>query len=170
MEYFYGVRSEWRLEEEINYNMAYKWFCRMKLAEKAPGTTTLSVNRKRRFREIFNEILHQAIEKGLMGGLILYTDSTHIKAKANKHKKTTVVVERTPKAYLEELDEVTDRDDRELDKKPFDKKDDDGTPPPREVQRSKSEPASGQWHREGKPDGFHYSEHRTVDRKHNIMW
>ena len=37
-------------------------------------------------------------EKGLVGGTILYTDSTHVKAKANKHKKTTVVVERTPKA------------------------------------------------------------------------
>lgn len=48
------------------------------------------------------------MEKGLVGGTILYTDSTHIKAKANKHKKTTVVVERTPKAYLEELDEAID--------------------------------------------------------------
>ena len=71
--------------------------------------TTLSVNRKRRFRDnnipeqIFNEILRQAMEKGLVGGTILYTDSTHVKAKANKHKKMTVVVERTPKAYLEEL-------------------------------------------------------------------
>ena len=65
------------------------------------------------------------MEKGLVGGTILYTDSTHVKAKANKHKKMTVVVERTPKAYLEELDEAIERDRRELGKKPFDKKDDD---------------------------------------------
>ena len=95
--------------------MAYKWFCGLSLTEKAPDATTLSVNRKRRFRDndipehIFNEILRQAMEKGLVGGTILYTDSTHIKAKANKHKKTTVVVERTPKAYLEELDEAIER-------------------------------------------------------------
>ena len=25
--YLYGIRSERRLEEEINYNFAYKWFC-----------------------------------------------------------------------------------------------------------------------------------------------
>ena len=111
--------------------MAYKWFCGLSLTEKAPDATTLSVNRKRRFRDndipeqIFNEILRQAMEKGLVGGTILYTDSTHIKAKANKHKKMTVVVERTPKAYLEELDEAIDRDRKELGKKPFDKKDDD---------------------------------------------
>ena len=106
--YLYGIRSERRLEEEVNYNMAYKWFCGLNLTEKAPDATTLSVNRKRRFRDndipeqIFNEILRQAMEKGLVGGTILYTDSTHVKAKANKHKKMTVVVERTPKAYLEE--------------------------------------------------------------------
>ena len=117
--------------------MAYKWFCGLSLTEKAPDATTLSVNRKRRFRDndipeqIFNEILRQAMEKGLVGGTILYTDSTHIKAKANKHKKTTVVVERTPKAYLEELDEAIERDRKELGKKPFEKKDDDDPPPTR---------------------------------------
>ena len=105
----------------------------------------------------------------MVGGTILYTDSTHVKAKANKHKKITVVVERTPKAYLEELDEAIERDRRELGKKPFDKKDDDDPPPTREVQQSKSDPESGQLHKEGKPDGFHYSEHRTVDSKHNIV-
>ena len=25
--YLYGVKSEARLEEEVNYNIAYKWFC-----------------------------------------------------------------------------------------------------------------------------------------------
>ena len=96
--YLYGIRSERRLEEEINYNMAYKWFCGLSLTEKAPDATTLSVNRKRRFRDndipeqrVFNEILRQAMEKGMVGGTILYTDSTHVKAKANKHKKMTVV-------------------------------------------------------------------------------
>ena len=49
--------------------------------------------------EIFNEILRQCMAKGLVGGGILYTDSTHIKAKANKHKKKLVEVAVTPKAY-----------------------------------------------------------------------
>ena len=71
-----------------------------------------------------------------MGGAILYTDSSHVKAKANKHKKTTVVVERTPKAYPEELDEAIGRDRGELGRK----KDDDPLPT-REV--SKSDPESG---------------------------
>ena len=108
------------------------------------------------------------MEKGLVGGAILYTDSSHVKAKAHKHKKTTVVAERTPKAYSEELDEAIERDRGEPGRKPFDKKDDDNIPPTREVQQSKSDPESGRLHKEAKPDGFHYSEHRTVDGKHNI--
>ena len=74
-----------------------------------------------------------------------------------------MAVERTPKAYLEELDEAIGQDRREVGKKPFDKKDDDDQPADPEISKS------GQLHREGKPDGFHYSEHRTVDSKHNIV-
>lgn len=102
--YLYGIKSEKRLEEEINYNIAYKWFCGLELTEKAPDATTISQNRRRRFRDnniaeqIFNEILRQCIEKGLVGGAILYTDSTHIKAKANKHKKQLIQVTQPPKA------------------------------------------------------------------------
>lgn len=174
--YLYGIKSEARLEEEINYNMAYKWFCGLGLTEKAPDATTISQNRRRRFRdnniaeEIFNEILRQCIKKGLVGGNILYTDSTHIKAKANKHKKNLVMVEETPKAYLEELDAQVDQDREVLKKKPFDRDDDlpVGGGSVKKMQ-SKTDPESGQQSREGKPDGFHYSEHRTVDLKRNVI-
>ena len=174
--YLYGIKSEARLEEEVNYNIAYKWFCGLELTDKAPDATTISQNRRRRFRDnniseaIFNEILRQCIEKGLVGGEILYTDSTHIKAKANKHKKVQVTVEQTPKAYMEELDAQVDRDRIVLGKKPFDRNDEDhrggGTTT---RMQSTTDPDSGQQSRDGKPDGFHYSEHRTVDRKHNVI-
>jgi len=174
--YLYGVKSEIRLEEEVNYNLAYKWFCGLGVTEKAPDATTLSANRRRRFRDnniaeqIFDEILRQAITKGLVSGKVLYTDSTHVKAKANKHRKQTVTVEVTPKEYLKELDAAVDADRQALGKKPFDR--DDGpppSPPTREIQQSTTDPDSGQLHKEGKPDGFHYSEHRTVDSRHNVI-
>ena len=182
--YLYGIKSEVRLEEEINYNIAYKWFCGLDLTEKAPDATTISQNRRRRFRDnnipeqIFNEILRQCIAKGLVGGAILYTDSTHIKAKANKHKKKLVTVERTPKAYLEELDEQVDLDRKVLGKKPFDRDDDHkddsnggsgGNAETTTRMQSTTDPDSGQQSRDGKPDGFHYSEHRTVDSAHNVI-
>ena len=184
--YLYGIKSEARLEEEINYNIAYKWFCGLELTEKAPDATTISQNRRRRFRDnniaeqIFNEILRQCIAKGLVGGAILYTDSTHIKAKANKHKKKLVTVEQTPKAYMAELDEQVDLDRKVLGKKPFERerdndRDDDrrnnggGSSRTTTRMQSTTDPDSGQQSREGKPDGFHYSEHRTVDSSHNVI-
>lgn len=179
--YLYGIKSERRLEEEVNYNMAYKWFCGLGLTEKAPDATTISQNRRRRFRDnniaeqIFNEILRQCIEKGLVGGAILYTDSTHVKAKANKHKREVVTVEKTPKAYLEELDAQVDLDRKALKKKPFDRKgkDNDGDDSTgggtAEQVQSTTDRESGMQCRDGKPDGFYYSEHRTVDSKRNVI-
>lgn len=124
--------------------------------------------------QIFDEILLQCIAKGLVGGEILYTDSTHIKAKANKHKKALVTVDETPKEYMEELDEQIDRDREILKKKPFDRDDNDsdagsgGTGTTTRMV-STTDPESGQQTRDGKPDGFHYSEHRTVDSKNNVI-
>ena len=68
---------------------------------------------------------------------------------------------------MEELDAAIAADRDALGKKPFEKKDDDELPTT-QIQQSKNDPESGQLHKEGKPDGFHYSEHRTVDSKNNI--
>ena len=56
-----------------------------------------------------------------------------------------------------------------LKKKPFDR--DDNPPGGGLVKKMQSttDPESGQQSREGKPDGFHYSEHRTVDLKRNVI-
>ncbi len=173
--YLFGIRSEVRLVQEITFNMAYRWFCGFHITEKIPDHATISANRQRRFQgnniaeQIFNEILRQAQAKGFVDGKLLYGDSTHVKAKANKHKKRSAEVLVTPKAYIKELDAAIDADRQELGKKPFDRDDDDPPPTTRTIQQSTTDPESGQLHKEGKPDGFHYSEHRMVDSKHNII-
>ena len=174
--YLYGIKSETRLAQEVNENIAYKWFLGLGLTEKGPDHATISINRVRRFKDnniaeqIFNEILKQCIKKGLVGGEILYTDSTHIKAKANKHRKQLVEVKESPKEYMKELDEQITEDRAELGKKPIkDKEDDDKPEQPKTRMQSKTDPESGQQNRDGKPDGFHYSDHRTVDSKNNVI-
>ena len=174
--YLYEIKSEVKLAQAVNENIAFKWFLGLKLTEKGPDHATISMNRVRRFRDnniaekIFDEILRQCTEKGLVGGKILYTDSTHIKAKANKHRKMIVTVEETPKEYIEELNEQIDLDRKVLGKKPFNHDDDD--PPPgggKQQAKSLTDPESGQQNRDGKPKGFYYSEHRTVDSKNNVI-
>ena len=177
--YLYGIKSEVKIAQAVNENIAFKWFLGLKLTEKGPDHATISINRVRRFRDnniaeqIFDEILKQCMDKGLVGGAILYTDSTHIKAKANKHRKALVTVDTSPKEYMEELDEQIDLDRESLNKKPFDRNDNDPDSPSgggtAKRMISLTDPDSGQQTREGKPDGFHYSEHRTVDSKNNVI-
>lgn len=63
--------------------------------------------------------------------------------------------------------------DREiLGKKPFKPHGDDDPPPggsKKTKMQSLTDPDAGQQSREGKPEGFHYSEHRTVDSKNNVI-
>ena len=133
--YLYGIKSEVKIAEAVNENIAFKWFLGLKLTEKGPDHATISINRVRRFRDnniaeqIFDEILKQCMDKGLVGGAILYTDSTHIKAKANKHRKALLTVDTSPKEYMEELDEQIDLDRESLNKKPFDRNDNDPDSP-----------------------------------------
>ncbi len=169
--YLYGIKSEVKLAQMVNENIAFKWFLGLKLTEKGPDHATISINRVRRFREnniaekVFDEILRQCVDKGLVGGQVLYTDSTHIKAKANKHKKRLVTVEETPASYMAELDAQIDLDRKVLGKKPFerdddndrDDEDDSNDDPPsggKTKMESTTDPDSGQLSKEGKPEGF----------------
>ena len=74
----------------------------LKLRDKVPDASTLSQNRRRRFaestiyQEIFDEIVLLAVNKGLASGKVLYTDSTHLKANANKNKFDLATVQVKP--------------------------------------------------------------------------
>lgn len=48
--YLFGIRSERRLCEEVHLNLAYRWFCRLDLADRVPDHSTFSKNRHGRFR------------------------------------------------------------------------------------------------------------------------
>lgn len=49
--YCYGIRFERRLCEEVNFNLAYRWFCRLGLEDDVPDHSTFSKNRHGRFRD-----------------------------------------------------------------------------------------------------------------------
>ena len=89
--YLFGVRSERQLIRDTQVNVAYRWFLGLNLTDKIPDASTLSQNRIRRFNEsdiyqhIFDEIMLQAMKKNLVSGNTLFTDSTHLKASANKN-------------------------------------------------------------------------------------
>ncbi|AMP16627.1 putative transposase [Collimonas pratensis] len=104
----------------------------------------------------------------MVDGRVLYTDSTHLKANANKGKFDVVTVQQTPSTYLAELDAAVDTDRAAHGKKQL-KRDDDDTPPTKEIKISRTDPESGYMVRDDKPKGFFYLDHRTVDAKHAII-
>src|SRR5690606_33673085 len=91
--YLYGIRSERQLEQEINLNLAYRWVLGIGLSKTPPDQGTISWNRQYRFKdttvfqEIFDEIVQLAISNRMVAGRVLITDSTHLKANANKRKR-----------------------------------------------------------------------------------
>lgn len=121
--YLYGIRSERQLEQEVSGNIYYRWFLRLGLKDKVPDHSTISLNRKRLqgttvFQDIFDAIVEQAIRHRMVGGRILFSDSTHLKANANKKKFDQKVVEVTTRSYLQELEQAITKDREENGKKP----------------------------------------------------
>ena len=49
--FLYGSKSEVKLAQMVNENIAFKWFLGLKLTEKGPDHATININRVRRFRE-----------------------------------------------------------------------------------------------------------------------
>ena len=175
--YLYGVRSERQLMREVEVNVAYRWFLGLRLRDKVPDASTLSQNRRRRFsestiyQEIFDQIVELAMQQGLASGTVLYTDSTHLKASANKNKFDLVEVAVKPSQYLAALDAAVTEDRAAHGKAPLKDKPGAGESEveTRQIKVSRTDKDSGYMVREGKPKGFFYLDHRTVDGRHAII-
>lgn len=88
----YGIRSEWRLCDEVHLNLAYRWFCRLGLDSRGPDHSTFSKNRHGGFREsdlmrrLFETVLRRCMDEGLVGGEGFAVDASLIKADANRQR------------------------------------------------------------------------------------
>lgn len=118
--YCFSIRSERRLCEEVQVNLAYRWFCRLSLEDKVPDHSTFSKARHGRFREsdtlryVFEQVVERCIERGLVGGSGFAIDASVIKADANRQKAlvrdddddwpTPNRSTRSVRAYLADLD------------------------------------------------------------------
>jgi len=172
--YLFGIRSERRLEQEIKVNVAYRWFLGLGLSDSVPDHSTISQNRRRRFkgtdifRQIFDEIVRQSIDSGLVSGKYLFTDSTHLKASANRNRREKVEVEQSPKDYLDELEMAVNIEREAHGKKPL-PQGGDKPPEKKKINRSLTDSDSGYMCRDRKGEGFYYLNHVTTDSKHNII-
>lgn len=177
--YLYGIESERRIEQEIQVNMAYRWFLGLDLDERVPDHSTISQNRRRRFhgenvfRSLFEHILHLCMEKGLVDGKVILTDSTHVKANASFKANAKVLAERETTDYMERLDRYEAEERGRLESLGAIKRQRIGHMK-KEAQKtektvSTTDPDAGMLRRPGKTEGMHYLSHQSVDAAHGIV-
>lgn len=163
--YLYGIDSERKLEDEIRYNLAYRWFLGMDIDDSTPDHSTISQNRRRRFhgnkvfRQIFEAIVQKCVEAGLVNGENIVMDSTHIKANADNHTSEQVQVTETIDDYWLKI----------MDDFPYEKHNPDHEFQARVKTKNPYDPEAGYMNRTGKPRGFHYLTHQCSDADTGII-
>ncbi|HSS63682.1 MAG TPA: IS1182 family transposase, partial [Gammaproteobacteria bacterium] len=91
--YCYSIRSDRRLCQEVDMNLAYRWFCRLGLEGRVPDHSTFSVNRHGRFRDsdilrkVFETVVRGCMKAGLVGGEGFAVDASVIEADASRFQR-----------------------------------------------------------------------------------
>src|SRR5438477_11178668 len=116
--YLYGMTSERKLVEELGMHLAWRWFTGLGFDQEIPHHSTFSKNRHGRFQEsrlfeqLFEQIVRQCVEVGLVQGTHLSVDGSFIEANAAKESRIpreqlaeAAQVHRTVRQYLQELEQ-----------------------------------------------------------------
>jgi len=118
--YCFGIRSERRLCEEVQLNLAYRWFCRLNLEDAVPEHSTFCKNRHGRFRasgafrRLFDEVVRSRMAAGVVKGEGFAVDASVVAADASGQRgvpgnepvnwKDPELSTRAVREYLEALD------------------------------------------------------------------
>ncbi len=169
--YLYGITSERRLCQEVHLNIAYRWFCGLRLEDKVPNHSSFSKNRNGRFsetdlfRKLFQAIVKQAQEKGLIKGKYWSTDATLVAADAAMRSLEPIEVPFTVEEYLQTLDQT--------DKEGLQEKEEKNTStsrlPINDTHRSSTDSEARVATRWGSKKCLAYSNNILVDSTHNII-
>ena len=85
--YLYNVDSDRQLCEEVGYNLAYRWFCRLSLKDSVPDHSSMTKIRDRlgekTYEEIFDQVVDQCGKAGLVKLEQVMVDGSAIKANAS---------------------------------------------------------------------------------------
>jgi transposase len=116
--YLYGISSERKLVEELRMHLAWRWFTGLSFDQEIPHHSTFSKNRHGRFQEsklfeeLFEQIVRQCVEVGLVQGKHLSVDGSFVEANAAKQSRIpreqlveAAQVHHTVRQYLKELEQ-----------------------------------------------------------------
>ena len=116
--YLYGITSERKLVEELRMHLAWRWFTELGFDQEIPHHSTFSKNRHGRFQEsklfeqLFEQIVRQCVEVGLVEGKHLSVDGSFVEANAAKESRIpreqlagAAQVKPIVREYLQELEQ-----------------------------------------------------------------
>ena len=121
--YLSAFPSERQIEQRCADSNAFRWYLGIDLDERVPDHSTISQLRRRKpgfrkvFRRLFEEVVRQCVEKGLVSGKLMATDSTHVKANASRASEYLAEVREEPGAYWERLDAYEEEGLAELERR-----------------------------------------------------
>lgn len=178
--YLYGIPSERQIEQRIQTDVALRWYLGLDLFDRVPDHSTISQLRRRKpsfrklFRQLFESVVLQCIEKGLVRGRLVGIDSTHVKANASRSSEYLVDIAEEPGVYWERLDVCEEAGLAELERKTGKRRQKRTKQIKKNNRRTKkrvsrTDPESGYMKRPGKPLGMHYLSHQAVDTDHGII-
>jgi transposase len=82
--FFEGITQDRKLMRQAQVNLAMRWFAGYRLHESLPDHSSLTRIRQRwgaeRFKQIFQKIVQQCVDAGLVGGKTVHIDATLIRA------------------------------------------------------------------------------------------
>lgn len=168
--YLYGIPSERQIEQRIRTDIALRWYLGLDLFDRVPDHSTFSQLRRRKpsfrkvFRRLFEEVVRQCIEKGLVGGRLVATDSPRVKANAFRASEQPVEIPEEPGAYWERLDSCEKEGLEALEKRTGHRRKKRTKQIKRDSRRShkrvsRTDPEAGHMKRPGKPEGQYYLSH-----------
>lgn len=178
--FLYGIPSERQIEQRIQTDIALRWYLGLDLFDRVPDHSTVSQLRRRKpsfrkvFRRLFEEVVGQCVEKGLVSGRVVGADSTHVRANASRASGELVEVAEEAGVYWERLDDYEEEGLEELERRTGKRRKKRTKQIKRDNRRthkrvSRTDPESGHLKRPGKPEGPHYLAHQAVDSDYGII-
>ncbi len=178
--FLYGIPSERQIEQRIQTDTALRWYLGLDLFDRVPDHSTISQLRRRKphfrnvFRRLFEEVVRQCVEKGLVSGRLAVTDSTHVKANASRASEQEIDVQEEAGNYWERLDAYEEEGLEELKRQTGKRRGKRTKQVKKDKRRSRkkvscTDPEAGYMKRPGKPNGFYYLSHQTTDPDHGII-
>ena len=164
---FYNVRSERELMDTVPERLDWLWFLGYDLDSEIPDHSVLSKARRRWgakiFQKLFERVVWQCVESGLVDGTKIFMDSSLVEADASNN---SIVDQQSLKRHLNQTYRKLEERLEEVDDKNEDKKGK-GTVNKRYI--STTDPDASVVSHKGRTPKLSYKTHRAVDISHEII-